>query len=69
MFWSEIPPAILYGVAALMIPESPRYLVAQGQDRKAADVLAKVVGGDVLSKVEEIRQTVNMERKPQFSDL
>jgi MFS transporter, SP family, sugar:H+ symporter len=69
MFWSEIPPAILYGVAALMIPESPRYLVAQGQDRKAADVLAKVVGGDVFSKVEEIRQTVNMERKPQFSDL
>ncbi|HEY9833838.1 MAG TPA: sugar porter family MFS transporter [Stenomitos sp.] len=69
MFWSEIPPAILYGVAALMIPESPRYLVAQGQDRKAAEVLAKVVGGDVFSKVEEIRQTVNMERKPQFSDL
>jgi SP family sugar:H+ symporter-like MFS transporter len=69
MFWSEVPPAILYGVAALMIPESPRYLVARGQDQKAADVLAKIVGGDVLSKVQEIRQTVNMERKPKFSDL
>jgi SP family sugar:H+ symporter-like MFS transporter len=69
MFWSEIPPAILYGVAALMIPESPRYLVAQGQDRKAADILAKVVGGDVLSKVDEIRQTVSREDKPKFSDL
>lgn len=69
MFWTEIPPAILYGVAALMIPESPRYLVAQGQDQKAADVLAKVVGGDVLAKVREIHNTVLMERKPKFSDL
>ena len=69
MFWMEVPPAILYGVTALMIPESPRYLVARGQDQKAANVLAKVLGGDVLAKIEEIRQTVNMERKPQFSDL
>lgn len=69
MFWMEVPPAILYGVTALMIPESPRYLVAKGQDQKAANVLAKVLGGDVLSKIEEIRQTVNRERKPQFSDL
>ena len=69
MFWSEVPPAILYGVTALMIPESPRYLVARGEDQKAANVLAKVVGGDVLAKIQEIRQTVNMERKPQFSDL
>ncbi len=69
MFWSEVPPAILYGVTALMIPESPRYLVARGQDQKAANVLTKVLGGNVLAKIEEIRQTVNMERKPQFSDL
>jgi SP family sugar:H+ symporter-like MFS transporter len=69
MFWSEIPPAILYGVAALMIPESPRYLVAQGRHQEAAKVLAKVEGGNVQAKVEEIRQTVHMERKPKFSDL
>jgi SP family sugar:H+ symporter-like MFS transporter len=69
MFWSEIPPAVLYGVAALMIPESPRYLVAQGRHREAANVPAKVEGGDVDSKVEDIRQTVLTERKPQFSDL
>ncbi len=69
MFWSEVPPAILYGIAALMIPESPRYLVAQGREQQAAKVLAKVVGGNVEAKIEEIRHTVNRERKPKFSDL
>ncbi|BAZ26771.1 sugar transporter [Kalymmatonema gypsitolerans NIES-4073] len=69
MFWTEIPPAVLYGMAALMIPESPRYLVAQGREPEAANVLTKILGGDVRSKIEEIRQTVMRERQPTFSDL
>ncbi|MBW4500056.1 MAG: sugar porter family MFS transporter [Scytonema hyalinum WJT4-NPBG1] len=69
MFWTEIPPAVLYGMAALMIPESPRYLVAQGREPEAANVLTKILGGDVRSKIEEIRQTVMREREPRFSDL
>jgi MFS transporter, SP family, sugar:H+ symporter len=69
MFWTEIPPAVLYGVGALRIPESPRYLVARGREPAAALVLAKVVGGDVEAKVVDIRQTVNQERKPKLSDL
>ncbi|MEA5603502.1 sugar porter family MFS transporter [Nostoc sp. UHCC 0252] len=69
MFWTEIPPAVLYGMSALMIPESPRYLVAQGREPEAANVLTKILGGDVLAKIEEIRQTVLREREPKFSDL
>ncbi|MEJ1931720.1 sugar porter family MFS transporter [Nostoc sp. NIES-2111] len=69
MFWTEIPPAVLYGMAALMIPESPRYLVAQGREPEAANVLSKILGGNVLVKIEEIRQTVMRERQPKFSDL
>ncbi|KAF3889787.1 MULTISPECIES: sugar porter family MFS transporter [Nostocales] len=69
MFWTEIPPAILYGMAALTIPESPRYLVAQGREPEAANVLTKILGGNVFAKIEEIRQTVLREREPQFSDL
>lgn len=69
MFWTEIPPAILYGMAALMIPESPRYLVAQGREQEATKVLSKILGGNVLEKINEIRQTVLRERQPRFSDL
>ncbi|MEA5571958.1 sugar porter family MFS transporter [Calothrix sp. UHCC 0171] len=69
MFWTEVPPAVLYGVAALMIPESPRYLIAQKRYEEAGIVLKKVIGGDVEAKIDEIRQTVLTERKPKFSDL
>ena len=69
MFWTEIPPAVLYGISALMIPESPRYLVAQKREAEAANVLSKILGGDVQAKVQEIRQTVLQERQPRFSDL
>lgn len=69
MFWSAIPPAVIYGISALMIPESPRYLVAKNREPEAANVLTKIVGGDVLAKIEEIRQTVLRERNPKLSDL
>lgn len=69
MFWTEVPPAVLYGILALRIPESPRYLVAQNREAEAATVLSKVVGGDVEAKVAEIRGTVLRERKPRLSDL
>ncbi|MBD1868902.1 sugar porter family MFS transporter [Cyanobacteria bacterium FACHB-471] len=69
MFWTEIPPAVLYGIAALRIPESPRYLVAQHRESEAIQVLSKIEKGDILQKVRDIQQTVMRERKSKFSDL
>ena len=69
MFWSEAPAAIMYGVFALLIPESPRYLVAQGRHAEARVVLARMVGPHAPIKVEEISRTVSREHKPRLSDL
>jgi MFS transporter, SP family, sugar:H+ symporter len=69
MFLTAALPAVLYGIAVLNIPESPRYLAAQGREQEAATVLSKILGGDVAAKIAEIRQTVFQERKPNLSDL
>lgn len=69
MFWSEVPAAVMYGVFAFVIPESPRYLVAQGRHDDAHDVLLRIVGERASHRVAEIRRTVITERKPRFSDL
>jgi MFS transporter, SP family, sugar:H+ symporter len=69
MFWSGAVPAIAYGVCSLVIPESPRYLVAQGRDLEAERVLESVIDGRARAKVEEIRRTVHREHKRRLSDL
>jgi MFS transporter, SP family, sugar:H+ symporter len=70
MFWTEIPPAVLYGVAALRIPESPRYLVAKGREAEAAKVLAKVDRDlDIPAKIREIQETVVQNRQAKLGDL
>ena len=55
----ELFPAVLYGIMALKLPESPRYLVTLGKDKEAADVLTKYVGeSNPLEKVREIRSSL-----------
>jgi sugar porter (SP) family MFS transporter len=46
MFLVAVLPATVYGVLALRIPESPRYLAANGRDADARAVLASVLGPD-----------------------
>lgn len=41
MFWAEIVPILVFGVALLFIPESPRYLVARGLRERAQGVLTR----------------------------
>ena len=71
MFLCMCVPALIYGVLAFTIPESPRYLVAQGRMEEAAVVLKKI--GDAEINVDEqlasIRASLSADRKPSFRDL
>jgi SP family sugar:H+ symporter-like MFS transporter len=69
MFWSEAPAAIIYGIFALVIPESPRFLVAQGREDDAHAVLLRIIGERASARVAEIHRTVSREHKPRLTDL
>jgi MFS transporter, SP family, sugar:H+ symporter len=69
MFLSLAVPAVAYGVLALQIPESPRYLVAKDRIKEAAGVLRRYVGGDVDAKIREIGRTLAADHAMRLSDL
>lgn len=73
MFLVEVIPAVIYGILALMVPESPRYLVAKGDLVRAKLVLRDVVGlrteESVEHKIEDIERTSNAEKRQSLRDL
>ena len=69
MFWAELIPAVAYGVLALMIPESPRYLVANGLVDEARKVLRSIQDKGVDHRIDEIRQTVRQDEKKSVRDI
>ena len=62
MFWVEIIPAALYGIAAWRLPESPRYLVHKGRLEDAKRVLAKIDSEGVDREIEAIHETITEQR-------
>jgi MFS transporter, SP family, sugar:H+ symporter len=70
MLLMEVGPAILYGTLGFIVPESPRYLIATGQDARAREVLAKVEGHeDATARIAEIRAVLASDRRPGRRDL
>lgn len=70
MFWMEVIPASIFLMALIIIPESPRFLVAAGKEHQAADVLASLsLAENVRAKIDDIRSTLEKDRKPQLSDI
>ncbi|WP_062131376.1 sugar porter family MFS transporter [Demequina aestuarii] len=70
MFMAEAVPAVIYGVAALRLPESPRYLVGRSRDDEAAEVLRLFSGvQDVDAKIKEIEDSLHREEKQTLRDL
>jgi SP family sugar:H+ symporter-like MFS transporter len=70
MFLAMTIPALVYGALSLTIPESPRYLLAQGRIEEARNVLARVLGENGIdAKVAQIRASIDGERRPTILDL
>ncbi len=70
MFIAGVVPSVVYGLLALRLPESPRYLVARGRRDEAAAVLAQMLGtADVADKVAAIASSVDEIRPPSLRDL
>lgn len=69
---SAIVPGALYGLAALRLPESPRYLVSRGRDEQAVTVFAWVSGVDEATArltVAEIRGSLGQDPPSSFRAL
>ncbi|NQZ81537.1 MAG: sugar porter family MFS transporter [Colwellia sp.] len=69
MFWVELIPAILFLVGVLFIPESPRYLVAQGEIKKAKKVFSKISSSPVDKQIEDVKRSLHGDKKPSIRDL
>lgn len=70
MFWMEMIPASLFFLCLLLVPESPRYLVAAGQPQQAQQVLqALAPDDDAVARLADIQSTLLRERKPALRDL
>ncbi len=71
MLGVETVPALVYGLMALAIPESPRFLIADRREEQARKVLREVEGPDVDldARVAEIRAVLDTSHKPRARDL
>ena len=69
MFWAELVPAILFLVGVLFIPESPRYLVAQGKVADARTVFSKISNDNVDAQISDVKSSLHSDKKPSIRDL
>jgi sugar porter (SP) family MFS transporter len=69
MFISLAVPALAYGILALEIPESPRYLMFRGRIVEARAVLSQVLKSGVDDRIREISRTIVQDVQSTFQDL
>lgn len=62
MLGSEIIPAAIFFFLLFLVPESPRWLIANGQDQTAREVLKRINGPKALAIENEIKSTLNQEK-------
>ena len=68
MFAAEVVPSVLFFLALFIVPESPRWLVANSKDEKAGEVLSKVGGREfAVFELNEIKHSLaNIQKRGTF---
>ncbi|BDZ42334.1 MFS transporter [Paraoerskovia sediminicola] len=70
MFLAGAVPSVVYGLVAMTLPESPRYLVGKNRDEEAAQVLRDYSGeADVDHKIADIHTSLGKDEKRTLGDL
>jgi len=70
MYWMELIPASVFLASLVLVPESPRFLVAVGQKEQARSVLERLgTAEDVDAKIADIRSTLEEEQRPRLVDV
>ncbi|RPE74440.1 MULTISPECIES: sugar porter family MFS transporter [unclassified Frondihabitans] len=64
MFIVGVVPAAVYGILALRLPESPRYLAGEGRRDEARSVLSQIVPTETVeTSLHDIEDAINTEAK------
>ena len=70
MFWMELIPASVFLGTLLLIPESPRFLVAAGREDEAREVINSLsTAGNADAKIADIQSTLEEKRRPKITDV
>jgi SP family sugar:H+ symporter-like MFS transporter len=70
MYLAQAIPAIIFFIALLFIPESPRYLVSAGKIEQARSVLTRLFGkAEADKKIIDIQASFGSEHRPRLSDV
>jgi len=64
MFMAAAVPAIVYGLIALALPESPRFLVLKERDDEVRKIFARLwPGDDVERAIRDMRDSIEMDKE------
>lgn len=69
MFWAELLPATLFLLGIMLIPESPRFLIAKGQTQAAQSIFQRISPGSAETQVNQVSRSLQGGVQPKLAHL